>query len=299
MFKNVLIIGCGLIGSSVLRVLHNKKLSKKIYVLEKSKKYISKIKKIKTNCKFIKSLNHEILNIDLVIICTPMSEYKKLIPKLNQSLNSKCLITDVGSTKKNIINLKNKLLDKKLDWISSHPIAGSEVSGPEYGNKNLFVNKWCIIIKEKKSKSKKINLLKEFWKKIGSKVIFMNPNDHDKIFSITSHLPHLIAYNLIKTAQDFQKNQKINLIKYSAGGLRDFSRIAASNEIMWRDVFFSNKDNMINAINLFIKNLNLFKKNINNKDNKNLLSKLINSKKVRKQIIQLKHDISKPDFGRD
>ena len=299
MFKNVLIIGCGLIGSSVLRALYNKKLSKKIYVLEKSKKYISKIKKIKTNCKFIKSLNHEISNIDLVIICTPMSEYKKLIPKLNQSLNSKCLITDVGSTKKNIINLKNKLLDKKLDWISSHPIAGSEVSGPEYGNKNLFVNKWCIIIKEKKNKLKKINLLKEFWKKIGSKVIFMNPNDHDKIFSITSHLPHLIAYNLIKTAQDFQKNQKINLIKYSAGGLRDFSRIAASNEIMWRDVFFSNKDNMINAINLFIKNLNLFKKNINNKDNKNLVTKLINSKKVRKQIIQLKHDISKPDFGRE
>ena len=299
MFKNVLIIGCGLIGSSVLRVLHNKKLSKKIYVLEKSKKYISKIKKIKTNCKFIKSLNHEISNIDLVIICTPMSEYKKIIPKLNQSLNSKCLITDVGSTKKNIINLKNKLLDKKLDWISSHPIAGSEVSGPEYGNKNLFVNKWCIIIKEKKNKSKKINLLKEFWKKIGSKVIFMNPNDHDKIFSITSHLPHLIAYNLIKTAQDFQKNQKINLIKYSAGGLRDFSRIAASNEIMWRDVFFSNKDNMINAINLFIKNLNLFKKNINNKNNKKLVSKLINSKKVRKQIIQLKHDVAKPDFGRE
>ena len=299
MFKNVLIIGCGLIGSSVLRALYNKKLSKKIYVLEKSKKYISKIKKIKTNCKFIKNLNHEVSNVDLVIICTPMSEYKKIIPKLNQSLNSKCLITDVGSTKKNIISLKNKLLDKKLDWISSHPIAGSEVSGPEYGNKNLFVNKWCIIIKEKKSKSKKINLLKEFWKKIGSKVIFMNPNDHDKIFSITSHLPHLIAYNLIKTAQDFQKNQKINLIKYSAGGLRDFSRIAASNEIMWRDVFFSNKDNMINAINLFIKNLNLFKKNINNKNNKDLVSKLINSKKVRKQIIQLKQDISKPDFGRE
>ena len=299
MFNNILIIGCGLIVSSVLRALHNKKLSKKIYVLEKSKKNISMIKKIKTNCKFIKNLNHEVSNIDLVIICTPMSEYKKIIPKLNQSLNSKCLITDVGSTKKNIINLKNKLLDKKLDWISSHPIAGSEVSGPEYGNKNLFVNKWCIIIKEKKNKSKKINLLKKFWKKIGSKVIFMHPNNHDKIFSITSHLPHLIAYNLIKTAQDFQKNHKINLIKYSAGGLRDFSRIAASNEIMWRDVFFSNKDNMINAINLFIKNLNLFKKNINNKDNKNLLSKLINSKKVRKQIIQLRHDISKPDFGRE
>ena len=298
MFKNVLIIGCGLIGSSVLRALYNKKLSKKIYVLEKSKKYISKIKKIKTNCKFIKSLNHEISNIDLVIICTPMSEYKKIIPKLNHNLNSKCLITDVGSTKKNIINLKNKLLDKKLDWISSHPIAGSEVSGPEYGNKNLFLNKWCVIIREKKDKSKKINLLKKFWKKIGSKVIIMNSNDHDKIFSITSHLPHLIAYNLIKTAQDSQKIQKKNLIKYSAGGLRDFSRIAASNEIMWRDIFFSN-DNIIKAINLFSKNLNSLKKIIQNKNNKKLLSRLANSKKVRKQIVQLKQDIAKPDFGRE
>jgi len=298
MFKNVLIIGCGLIGSSVLRALYNKKLSKKIYVLEKSKKYISKIKKIKTNCKFIKCLNHEISNIDLVIICTPMSEYKKIIPKLNHNLNSKCLITDVGSTKKNIINLKNKLLDKKLDWISSHPIAGSEVSGPEYGNKNLFLNKWCVIIREKKDKSKKINLLKKFWKKIGSKVIIMNSNDHDKIFSITSHLPHLIAYNLIKTAQDSQKIQKKNLIKYSAGGLRDFSRIAASNEIMWRDIFFSN-DNIIKAINLFSKNLNSLKKIIQNKNNKKLLSRLANSKKVRAQIVQLKQDIAKPDFGRE
>jgi len=126
----------------------------------------------------------------------------------------------------------------------------------------------------------------------------MNANSHDKIFSITSHLPHLIAYNLIKTAKDFEKIQKNSLIKFSAGGLRDFSRIAASNEIMWRDVFLSNKKNMVSAINLFAKNLNLFKKNIERKDSKQLVKKLINSKKVRKQIIKLKQDIDKPDFGR-
>ena len=126
----------------------------------------------------------------------------------------------------------------------------------------------------------------------------MNSNDHDQIFSITSHLPHLVAYNLIKTAQDSQKIQKKNLIKYSAGGLRDFSRIAASNEIMWRDIFFSN-DNIIKAINLFSKNLNSLKKIIQNKNNKKLLSRLANSKKVRAQIVQLKQDIAKPDFGRE
>jgi len=127
----------------------------------------------------------------------------------------------------------------------------------------------------------------------------MDPINHDKIFSITSHLPHLIAYNLIKTAQDSQKIQKKNLIKYSAGGLRDFSRIAASNEIMWRDIFFNNKKNMIDAINIFIKNLNSFKKNIKNLEDNNLRKKLINSKKVRQQIINLKQDIAKPDFGRE
>ena len=298
MFKKVLIIGCGLIGSSILRAINSKKLSKKTFVLEKSKTNISKIKKIKSNCKFIKSINREISDVDLVIICTPMSQYKKIIQRLNKSLKAGCLITDVGSTKQNIIKLKNKILNKKLYWILSHPIAGSEVSGPEYGNKNLFLNKWCVIIKEKKQNSKKINLLKKFWKKIGSKVVLMNPVNHDKIFSITSHLPHLIAYNLIKTAQDSQKIQRKNLIQYSAGGLRDFSRIAASNEIMWRDIFFNN-DNIIKAINLFIKNLNSFKKIIQNKNNKKLLSRLSNSKKVRTQIVQLKQDIAKPDFGRE
>ena len=298
MFKKVLIIGCGLIGSSILRAIHSKKLSKKTFVLEKSKSNISKIKKIKSNCKFIKSINREISDVDLVVICTPMNQYKKIIEKLNKNLKVNCLITDVGSTKQNIIKLKNKILNKKLNWISSHPIAGSEVSGPEYGNKNLFLNKWCVIIKEKKQNLKKTNLLKKFWKKIGSKVVLMNQVNHDKIFSITSHLPHLIAYNLIKTAQDSQRIQRKNLIQYSAGGLRDFSRIAASNEVMWRDIFFNN-DNIIKAINLFTKNLNSFKKIIQNKNNKKLLSRLSNSKKVRTQIVQLKQDVAKPDFGRE
>ena len=298
MFKKVLIIGCGLIGSSILRAIHSKKLSKRIFVLEKSKSNISKVKKIKSNCEFIKNINSEIFDVNLVVICTPMNQYKKIIEKLNKSLKANCLITDVGSTKKNVIKLKNKILNKKFNWISSHPIAGSEVSGPEYGNKNLFLNKWCVIIKEKKQNFKKTNLLIKFWKKIGSKVVFMNPVIHDKIFSITSHLPHLIAYNLIKTAQDSQKIQRKNLIQYSAGGLRDFSRIAASNEVMWRDIFFNN-DNIIKAINLFTKNLNSFKKIIQNKNNKKLLTRLINSKKVRTQIVQLKQDVSKPDFGRE
>ena len=297
MFNNILIIGCGLIGSSILRATLSKKLAKKIYIFEKSKKYISALKTINKKLIFIKSLDQKISKMDLVILSTPMSSYEKIIPNLNKFLNSKTVITDIGSTKENIFNLKEKKLKKSLTWILSHPISGSEVSGPKHGRKNLFENKWCIIIKDKNKN--KLNKVKSFWKKLGSNVILMDPKEHDKIFAITSHLPHLIAYNLIKTAQDFQKKDKKNLIKFSAGGLRDFSRIAASNEIMWRDIFFNNKKNMISAINLFSKNLNLFKKNIQNLEDNSLRKKLINSKKVRKQIVQLKQDIAKPDFGRD
>ena len=297
MFKKILIIGCGLIGSSILRGSIAKKTSKFYFVYEKSKKNIRKIKKIDNKIRILKKLDDKLSDVDLVVLSTPMSEYEKIIPNLNKYLNKNCLITDVGSTKENILKLKNKKLSKSLDWITSHPISGSEVSGPEYGTKNLFVDKWCVVVSDK-NKIKQSKLLK-FWKKLGSNVIIMDAKIHDKIFSITSHLPHLIAYNLIKTAQDFQKKQKKDVIKFSAGGLRDFSRIAASNEIMWRDIFFNNKRNIVSAINLFINNLNSFKKNIENLDDRTLRKKLINSKKVRQEILSLKQDIAKPDFGRD
>ncbi len=297
MFNNILIVGCGLIGSSILRASLNKKASKNFFVYEKSKKNIREIKKINKKIIILKKLDNKISDMDFVVIATPMSQYERVIPHLNKYLGKKSLITDVGSTKENISKLKKNNLSKSLDWIMSHPISGSEVSGPKYGSKSLFVNKWCIIFSDKnKIKQKK---LVNFWKKIGSKVIIMDEKVHDKIFSITSHLPHLIAYNLIKTAQDFQKTQKKDVIKFSAGGLRDFSRIAASNEIMWRDIFFNNKNNIVSAINLFIKNLKSFKKNIENLDDKTLRKKLVNSKKVRQQILNLKQDIAKPDFGRD
>ena len=297
MFKKILIIGCGLIGSSILRGSVTKKISKHFFVYEKSKKNIQTIKKINNKIRILEKLDNKLIDFDFVVLSTPMSEYEKIIPNLNKYLNKNCLITDVGSTKENILKLKNKKLSKSLDWITSHPISGSEVSGPEYGTKNLFLNKWCIVVSDK-NKIKQKKLLK-FWKKLGSNVIIMDAKIHDKVFSITSHLPHLIAYNLIKTAQDFQKKQKKNIIKFSAGGLRDFSRIAASNEIMWRDIFFNNKRNIVSAINLFINNLNSFKKNIENLDDKTLRKKLINSKKARQQILSLKQDIAKPDFGRD
>jgi len=296
--KNILIIGCGLIGSSLLRAVHARKISNNIYIYEKSKKNILIIKKLKIGCKVINKLKNISINFDLVIFCTPMSQYSNFISKINKFITNKTIITDVGSTKELSFKKVKQQLKKNITWIPSHPIAGSEVSGAEYGDKNLFKNKWCVLIKEKNINKTHLSKLRLFWKKLGSKVITMNSKQHDIIFSITSHLPHLIAYNLVKTATDFEKGKKFNLIKFSAGGLRDFSRIAASNEVMWRDVFFSNQKNIISAINLFIKNLKAFKRDISVKNSNEIIKKLIDTKKVRKKIISLKQDINKPDFGR-
>jgi len=297
--KNILIIGCGLIGSSLLRSIADKKIAKKIFIYEKSKSNILKIKKLKLPCEITSNFKKIIPNLDLIIFCTPLGEYEKIILKINKYLQPKTIITDVGSSKEKSIKLIKKKLKKGISWTSSHPIAGSEVSGPEHGVKNLFFNKWCILIKEKNTNKKHLKMLSKFWKKIGSRIEIMDSKKHDTIFSMTSHLPHLIAYNLVKTATDFEKLQKYQLIKFSAGGLRDFSRIAASNEIMWRDVFFDNKKNISKVIDLFIKNLHSFKNDIQSKNNKSIIKKLIDTKKVRKKIIKLKQDVNKPDFGRN
>ena len=151
--KNILIIGCGLIGSSVLRAAHARKASKNIYVYEKSKKNISIIKKSKVRCKIINKLNNISNNFDLIILCTPMSQYQNVITKINKYILNKTIITDVGSTKESSSKQVKKLLNNNKIWIPSHPIAGSEVSGAEYGDKNLFKNKWCVLIKEKNVKT--------------------------------------------------------------------------------------------------------------------------------------------------
>ena len=297
--KNILIIGCGLLGSSLVRKISKKKISKKIFIYEKSRKNIEKIKKLKLKGTIVKKLKDVVPHTDFIIFCTPMSEYKKIILKINDYLSSDHIITDIGSAKLKSNEIIRKNLKKKIFWTSSHPIAGSEVSGPENGKEDLFENKWCVLIKDKKTNIKHLNFLRSFWKRVGSKTVVMNSEKHDKIFSMTSHLPHLIAYNLVKSAQDFEKKQRYNLIKYSAGGLRDFSRIAASNEIMWRDIFFNNKTNVSKAIDIFVKNLHSFKRDIISGNSKSVIKKLTQTKKVRSKIVKLKQDTSKPDFGRN
>ena len=235
---------------------------------------------------------------DLVIIATPLSGYKDVILKIKNSLKNGAILTDVGSVKKNAISLIEKNIPKNISWISSHPIAGTEESGPDSGFADLFKNRWCILTPSNQTKDKDVRLLERFWKKIGSRVDVMDAEQHDYILSITSHIPHLIAYNIVHTTLNVKKKKDRDIIKYSAGGLRDFTRIAASNPIMWRDIFIQNRANTSNMIDKFIENLKDLKKAIKNQNEKKLEKIFTKTKTIRKEIVAAGQDIEKPDFGR-
>ena len=297
MFDNICVIGCGLIGSSIVRAIEKKKLTKKISVFDKSKEVLSYMK---NNCTVntTNDVSEVIKEADLVIIAAPLSSYKEILLSIKNNLKEGAILTDTGSAKKEVNKIIVNLNLKNIHWIASHPIAGTELSGPEAGSADLFNNRWCIITPSKKATDKDINLLKLFWERIGSKVDVMEVKQHDYILSITSHIPHLIAYNIVNTSMNLQDEKKLNIIKYSAGGLRDFTRIAASDPIMWRDIFIQNKKNTSKIITKFIKNLEDLKKAIENEDGKKLEEIFTKTKKIRKDIIEAGQDVKKPDFGR-
>ena len=243
MFKKICIIGCGLIGSSLARAAKKNKLAEKIVSSNRTEEINKKVIQLKIIDEASSDTEKMVVNADLVIIASPLSSYENIILKIKDSLKEGSILTDVGSVKGVILNLIEKHVPDNVSWIPSHPIAGTEESGPEAGFSELFNNRWCILTPSKKAKKKDVNLLQTFWEKIGSKVDIMEADKHDHILSITSHIPHLIAYNMVTTSLNIQDEKKSEIVKYSASGLRDFTRIAASNPIMWRDIFIQNKKN--------------------------------------------------------
>jgi len=298
MFKKICIIGCGLIGSSIARAIRKQNLSTKIVSSNRSDSVNKKVIELKIVDDSNSDTKKMAEGSDLIIIATPLSSYENVILKIKDSLKNGSILTDVGSVKENVIGLIEKNIPKNVSWISSHPIAGTEESGPEAGFSELFENRWCILTPSKKANDKDIKLLETFWKKMGSKVDIMDAKQHDYILSITSHIPHLIAYNIVNTILNVQDKKESDVVKYSAGGLRDFTRIAASNPIMWRDVFIQNKKNTSKMIDNFIANLEDLKKAIENEDGKKLEEIFTKTKKIREEIVKAGQDVNKPDFGR-
>ena len=298
MFNKICIIGCGLIGSSILRAVEQKKLATKISVFDKLSKVNDYLKK-NFSIEICNNISDAVKDADLVIIASPLSSYKEILLSIQSNLKENSILTDTGSAKKEVNKIISNLNLKNVNWIASHPIAGTEYSGPEAGYASLFNNRWCILSADKKASKDKIIELEKFWTKLGSKVKSMSFEDHDYILSLTSHLPHAVAYSIVKTAINNEDKFKDDVIQYSAGGLRDFTRIAASDPWMWKDIFIDNSDNILKVLDNYSKNLEEIKNAIKNKDSKKLLEIFSSTKQVRKEIIEAGQDTDKPGFGRD
>ncbi len=297
MFGKLSIIGCGLIGSSILRAAQEKKLASKISVNDNSNRVMEYLKK-NFSVDICSNVSEAVKDADLIIISAPLSSYKEILLSIKSNLKEGSILTDTGSTKKEVNKIVNNLGLKNISWIASHPIAGTEHSGPDAGFSSLFENRWCILSAANQVAKDKIDNLKKFWSKLGSKVKIMSFEDHDYVLSLTSHLPHAVAYSIVRTAINNEDKFKNDVIQYSAGGLRDFTRIAASDPLMWKDIFFDNSDNILKVLDNYSKNLNEIKSAIKNKDSKKLLEIFSSTKKVRKEIIEAGQDTAKPDFGR-
>ena len=298
MFENVSIIGCGLIGSSVFRALKKNGLAKTVITFDNNKSVSEIIKKENLSDRIVSSPEEAVSNADLVLISTPLSSFESAVDSIKKNLKLGSILTDTSSVKKGANAIIKKMNLKNISWVPSHPVAGTEKSGPGAGSPDLFKDRWTILTPDSEVKNSDIKKISLFWESMGSKVKIMSAEDHDRILSLTSHLPHVIAYNIVKTAMGDDEKMKKDVIRYSAGGLRDFTRIAASNPIMWKDIFIDNSDLIIDGINKFSKSLDEFKKAITEKDSKKLLEIFEKSKDFRKSVIEAGQDTDKPDFGR-
>ncbi len=298
MFEKITIIGCGLIGSSILRNINNNEISKSITVFDKSKNVVETIKKENLCSNIAKDIQSAVKDSDLIILAIPLSSYKEVLLSSKDAFKKDVLITDTGSVKKEVNKVFENLNLTNISWIASHPIAGTEESGPSAGFKDLFKDRWTIVCDTKNSSKDKVEKLKKFWEFLGSKVKLMSIEEHDHILALTSHLPHAVAYNIVKTAINNDEKFRDEIIKYSAGGLRDFTRIASSDPLMWRDIFIDNSENIIKILDEFSKNIDDFKKAIIEKNGDKLLKIFASTKNVRKEIIQAGQDVKSPDFGR-
>jgi len=298
MFKKITIIGLGLIGSSIARAIKKNNLCKILVAHDKSKLVLKKTSKLKITNHIEPNLKKSVKDSDLVIICTPLGTYKNIVSVIKNNLKKTCILTDVGSAKIFVTNTVSKLINKNTIWIPAHPVAGTEQSGPEAGFADLFKNRWCIITPVNKKNPSYVKKLNNFWKKIGSKVQQMSAEHHDKVMAITSHIPHLIAYNIVGTAANLEKDTKSEVIKYSASGFRDFTRIASSDPTMWRDIALNNRKQILHMLEKFNLDLSNLKRAIVKKDGNKLFKLFSKTRKIRQAIVKAGQDINSPNFGR-
>ena len=284
--KKVAFIGMGLINSSLARDLKIKKFYLSSSAYSRRLSTINKIKKLKLVDVASSNIEKTIKEADIIIVGIPVAAYQEVFKKICNNIKPGAIITDVGSVKKEVINSVKKYIPKNVDFVPGHPIAGTEKSGPESGFAGLFKNGWCILTPSKNTSKNSVKIIKYMWQLVGMKVDIMDSNYHDEVLAITSHIPHIIAYSIVGTVANLQTTIKKEVIKYAASGFRDFTRIAASDPIMWRDIILYNRQSILKMLNLFKKDLSKLEYAIENNDDNFLLNLFTKTRRIRKDIIK-------------
>ncbi|WP_336278647.1 prephenate/arogenate dehydrogenase family protein [Bartonella sp. CB175] len=297
-FEKIALIGIGLIGSSLARIIKKEGLADRVNIATRSQKTLKRARELELGDFYTTDSAKAVEKADLVIIAVPVGASAQVAKDIRDHLKLGAIVSDVGSTKALVIAEVAPLLPKSVHFIPGHPIAGTEYSGPDAGFLDLFRKRWCILTPFADSDVVAVEKLTAFWEACGARVEKMDPKHHDLVLAVVSHLPHLIAYNIVGTASDLEKVTNSEVIAYSASGFRDFTRLASSDPVMWRDICLHNKDAILEMLGCFNEGLAYLERAIHRGDGDVLFNFFTRTREVRRSIIAAGQEIDVPDFGR-
>ena len=297
-FDRIALIGIGLIGSSLAHDIRRLGLAREIVVATRSADTLKRAEELGLGDRYTTSSADAVEGADLVIVSVPVGASESVAKEIAASLKPGAIVTDVGSTKASVIAQMQPHIPAGVHFIPGHPLAGTEKSGPDAGFPGLFESRWCIFTPVAGTDETALKRLRSFWEALGSKVDEMDAQHHDKVLAIVSHLPHLIAYNIVGTADDLETVTESEVIKYSASGFRDFTRLAASDPTMWRDVCLHNRDAILEMLARFSEDLAYLQRAIRWGEGDKIFELFTRTRAIRRSIIQAGQDVDAPDFGR-
>ena len=298
LFGRIALIGFGLIGGSIARAARAQKLAGEIVTTARSPATRARVQELGIVDRVVDTNAEAVKDADLVILCIPVGACGPVAEEIAPHLKPGAIVSDVGSVKGAVVREMSPHLPKSVHFIPAHPVAGTEYSGPDSGFAELFINRWCILTPPANADAAAVEKLAEFWRALGANVETMGADHHDLVLAVTSHLPHLIAYTIVGTADELEDVTQAEVLKFSAGGFRDFTRIAASDPVMWRDVFLANKDAVLEMLGAFQEDLSKLTRAIRRGDGEALFEHFTRTRAIRRGIVNLGQETADPDFGR-
>jgi cyclohexadieny/prephenate dehydrogenase len=297
-FERIALLGFGLIGGSIARAARLHGLAREIVTTARSEQTRTRVAELGIVDRVLDSNAEAVKDADLVILCIPVGACGAVAQEIAPFLKAGTIVSDVGSVKAGIVRDMAPHLPANVHFVPAHPVAGTENSGPDSGFAELFINRWCILTPPEGTDPAAVDRLRAFWAALGAKVETMTPDHHDRVLAITSHLPHLIAYTIVGTADELAQVTESEVIKFSAGGFRDFTRIAASDPTMWRDIFLNNRDAVLEMLGTFNEDLAKLTRAIRRGDGEALFDHFTRTRAIRRGIVEVGQDSAAPDFGR-